>query len=198
MKYVWITVVSALVATLIIVSIMLIENISQREVELDNAINSASREALESVFLEYSTFNSKEEGDIALKERFEKKLNERIINGDENEKDSNLKVNVSYENVDSREGLLSVKVDEFFTHIGGEIGHITRNATVLVDEEAGKKQYSLSFLVNGRMYRNYILNEGDKVIIPPYYCDFWEDENGKKIDKDDIVTKDMVYKAGTN
>ena len=69
MKYVWITIVSAVVTVLIIASLMLIYNKSQREVELDNAINSASKEALETVFLEYSVFESKEQGNDILKEK---------------------------------------------------------------------------------------------------------------------------------
>lgn len=195
MKYVWITIVSAVVATLIIVSIMLISNKSQRESELNNAVNSASKEALESVFLEYSKFDNKEEGDKVLKERFEQKLKERIINGNENDRDDNLNIEIEYMNIDSKEGILSAKVKEWYTHVGGGIGTITSDVTVLIDEELSKKQYNLSFIVNGRLYRNYILNEGDEVIIPPLDCAYWWDENGEKLKNDDVVTKDKVYEA---
>lgn len=195
MKYVWITIVSAVVATLIIVSIMLISNKSQRETELNNAVNSASKEALESVFLEYSSFASKEEGDNALKERFEQKLKERIINGNEIDKDNNLNIEIEYKNIDSKEGILSAIVKEQYTHVGGGIGTITSEVTVLVDEELSKKQYNLSYMVNGRLYRNYMLNEGEEVIIPPLNCSYWKDENGEKLKNDDIVTKDKTYEA---
>lgn len=195
MKYVWITIVSAVVATLIIVSIMLISNKSQRESELNNAVNSASKEALESVFLEYSKFDNKEEGDKVLKERFEQKLKERIINGNENDRDDNLNIEIEYMNIDSKEGILSTKVKEWYTHVGGGIGTITSDVTVLIDEELSKKQYNLSFIVNGRLYRNYMLNEGDEVIIPPLNCTYWNDENGEKLKNDDVVTKDKVYEA---
>lgn len=195
MKYVWITIVSAVVATLIIVSIMLISNKSQRETELNNAVNSASKEALESVFLEYSSFASKEEGDNALKERFEQKLKEKIINGNEIDKDNNLNIEIEYKNVDSKEGILSATVKEQYTHVGGGIGTITSEVTVLVDEELSKKQYNLSYMVNGRLYRNYMLNEGEEVIIPPLNCSYWKDENGEKLKNDDVVTKDKTYEA---
>lgn len=195
MKYVWITIVSAVVATLIIVSIMLIFNKSQRESELNNAVNSASKEALESVYLEYSKFANKEEGDKALKERFEQKLKERIINGNDNDKDNNFDIEIEYNNIDSMEGILSAKVKEQYTHVGGGIGNITSDVTVLIDEELSKKQYNLSFVVNGRLYRNYMLNEGDEVIIPPLNCTYWKDENGEKLKNDDVVTKDKVYEA---
>lgn len=195
MKYVWITIVSAVVATLIIVSIMLISNKSQRETELNNAVNSASKEALESVFLEYSSFASKEEGDNALKERFEQKLKEKIINGNEIDKDNNLNIEIEYKNIDSKEGILSATVKEQYTHVGGGIGTITSEVTVLVDEESSKKQYNLSYMVNGRLYRNYMLNEGEEVIIPPLNCSYWKDENGEKLKNDDVVTKDKTYEA---
>lgn len=195
MKYVWITIVSAVVATLIIVSIMLISNKSQRETELNNAVNSASKEALESVFLEYSSFASKEEGDNALKERFEQKLKEKIINGNEIDKDNNLNIEIEYKNIDSKEGILSATVKEQYTHVGGGIGTITSEVTVLVDEELSKKQYNLSYMVNGRLYRNYMLNEGEEVIIPPLNCSYWKDENGEKLKNDDVVTKDKTYEA---
>lgn len=195
MKYVWITIVSAVVATLIIVSIMLIFNKSQRESELNNAVNSASKEALESVYLEYSKFANKEEGDKALKERFEQKLKERIINGNDNDRDNNFDIEIEYNNIDSMEGILSAKVKEQYAHVGGGIGNITSDVTVLIDEELSKKQYNLSFVVNGRLYRNYMLNEGNEVIIPPLNCTYWKDENGEKLKNDDVVTKDKVYEA---
>ncbi len=195
MKYVWITIVSAVVTVLIIASIMLIYNKSQREVELDNAINSASKEALETVFLEYSSFESKEQGNDILKWLFEKKLNERIVNGNENDRDDNLEVEVNYLAVDSLEGMLSVEVKEYYTHIGGGVGSITSKSTVLIDEETSRNHYILSFMVGNRLFRSYILNEGDKVIIPPFDCAYWKDEEGVILKENDIVTKDKVYEA---
>ena len=38
--------------------------------------------------------------------------------------------------------------------IGGGIGNITSDVTVLIDEELSKKQYNLSFVANGKLYRN--------------------------------------------
>lgn len=199
MKYICLTIVSGVLVFLIVITMLLVFNKSQRETELNNAVESSLKETIREGF--YHVFSSKEEGDMFFKNTFENKLESKIINGNDEVRDDNLKLYIEYKAVDSEEGLLSVRVNEQYTHVNGFVGNISKDAAVVADEEGKKEKYEVVFLVGNEVYRRYLLYEGRQIIRPKEplingkrFVE-WKDEDNNTLKYGKRVDSSKVYSA---
>ncbi len=193
MKYVSIGIVLAVLVALLTVSILFVDNTAQRETEFTNAIEASAKEVLEEAVLRGYTFASAEEGEGWIRQEFEEKLNQKIINGTEENRDKNLEVAINYKAVDISEGILSVEATEKYTHTTGEMASITKTVTVVLDES--RKLYKdIIYKVDDHIYRRYKIDVEDNLIPPTPKLEGkaflkWEEDKTKSDDKT------MVYNA---
>ncbi len=69
---------------------------------------------------------------------------------------------------DMEKGILSVEVDETYSHPNGKTGTVSVQRTVIFDkkEETGAIYYTITYQTEGRNYKIYTIAEGERLIVP--------------------------------
>lgn len=135
--------------------------------------------------------------------------------------DKNFSLTIDIYGVDNEKGLLSLKVTEHFTYPNGKVGSISSDATMILEQEAPKKVYTITYLydyaddnydtnIRTETWKEFQIQETDALKVPEnpptfnfnakqYSFDHWVDENGHTVTKAEILstenTKDRTYKA---
>ena len=105
---------------------------------------------------------------------------------------------------DKEKGLLSIRVTSSFSHPNGEPGSVFCERTVILDQIPPQtySSYSISFFVNGNLYKQYTVMENDRIFAPispvaPSGMRFygWKDSSGNAADFSQPITGNMTYYA---
>ena len=191
MKHVMYGLVSILLVVLAIVIWLAVEQRSEREMEMEAALQQAVADVVDQVSLQGKY---RVESDEELVADFTALLAERL-----HVQDAGLKLTVDIAGVDAAKGLLSVRVTEEFTHPNGRKGTCETQATMVLEQEEGKALYEVNYVIPEELcaaaraageaipgaYKTYLLEEGTKVRVPSNPPDFggkrfvaWADEDG--------------------
>ena len=191
MKHVMFGACGVLLIVLTVICWIAIAGRSSRELEQQQALNAAVADTMEQLNMQgkYS-LDSPEE----LVADVTSMLVERL-----HVKDKNLKLNLDIAGADAKKGLLSIHVTEEFTHPNGKIGKYETTATVVLEQEEGKKIYQISYTIpmancveatNGDQalpteYKSYVQQAGEQVKAPGNPPDYgnkhfvaWASEDG--------------------
>lgn len=201
MKNVIYAIVMGVSVLLIIIAVMVLNGRIERENDMENALSVAVDQAIESL-IDTNSY------DITDNELFVADFNEALLSqlndGGDRAKDKNLKITVAVTGVDAEKGLLSVHVIEEFTHLNGNIGIVSCDATVVLEAQEEKELHTITYYVNGSIYKAYQCTEGEsfkRVTTDPTSPDgkrfaYWkDDETGFRAIFPNTVTKDKSYTA---
>lgn len=165
-------------------------NKGAREAELENAVNNALSMAIKSLDLEDNYKPQSEDEWIAL---FQQVLLQQI--------DSASDIEIKVLNADYSKGLLSVEVSSVYKHLNGNPGKITVTKMAVRDTyviEDVINQYKITYYTNGKIYREYTVNEGTNLPTPATMIANWVDlESNTTYTAEQIAamtaTKDMKF-----
>jgi len=199
MKHVMYGLVSILLVVLAIVIWLAVEQRSEREMEMEAALQQAVADVVDQVSLQGKY---RVESDEELVADFTALLAERL-----HVQDAGLKLTVDIAGVDAAKGLLSVRVTEEFTHPNGRKGTCETQATMVLEQEEGKALYEVNYVIPEELcaaaraeqeaipgaYKTYLLEEGTKVRVPENPPDIagkrflaWADERGTTYTKEQL------------
>ena len=199
MKHVMYGLVSILLVVLAIVIWLAVEQRSEREMEMEAALQQAVADVVDQVSLQGKY---RVESDEELVADFTALLAERL-----HVQDAGLKLTVDIAGVDAAKGLLSVRVTEEFTHPNGRKGTCETQATMVLEQEEGKALYEINYVIPEELcaaaraeqevipgaYKTYLLEEGTKVRVPENPPDIagkrflaWADERGTTYTKEQL------------
>lgn len=141
MKHIVWGIAAVFAAVMVTVIVMTIGGRDIRETRLERALADACDEAVKQLMLE---------GDypIISDDEFTADFISRLVTSLDSGNDPNHKLTVSVAGVDREKGLLSVKVDEEFTHPNGRIGTCTAKRTVIFEREQMKKTHTVSYYLS--------------------------------------------------
>ena len=135
--------------------------------------------------------------------------------------DKNFSLTIDIYGVDNEKGLLSLKVTEHFTYPNGKVGSISSDATMILEQEAPKKVYTITYLydyaddnydteIRTEAWKEFQIQETDALKVPEnppefnfnakrYTFHHWVDESGNTVTNTQILAttndKDRTYKA---
>ena len=191
MKHVMYGLVSILLVVLAIVAWLAVEQRSEREMEMEAALQQAVADTVDQVALQGKY---RVRSDEELVADFTALLTERL-----HVQDEGLVLTVDIAGVDAKKGLLSVHVKEEFTHPNGRKGTCETSATMVLEQEEGKAMYEINYVIPEEVcraaggdgaplptaYKRYVLEEGGAVLAPQNPPSVggkkflsWADENG--------------------
>lgn len=201
MKHVIYGVLSIVLIVLVVVSLVTVAGRHTREQELKQALRQAVEESVDQVFIQGKyKLDSKEE----LVADFTSLLVERL-----HTKDAGQKLRVDIAGVDEQKGLLSVHVEEAYTHPNGRKGVVETETTIALEQEIRKAVYEIHYVIPQEIckaaqksgtplpteYRSFILEEGCSMkapLNPPGIGNkkflSWADENGRTYTKSQLET----------
>ena len=201
MKHVIYGVLSIVLIVLVVVSLVTVAGRHTREAEMQQALRQAVEESADQVLMQGKyTMDSKEE----LVADFTSLLVERLRT-----KDANRKLKVDIAGVDEKKGLLSVHVEESYTHPNGRKGTLETEATMVLEQEEKKPMYQVDYRIPAELlelakdagtslpgeYKTYLLEEGELFKTPSNPPDFggkrfvaWSDEDGAIYTTAELVT----------
>ncbi len=201
MKHVIYGVLSIVLIVLVVVSLVTVAGRHTREAEMQQALRQAVEESADQVLMQGKyTMDSKEE----LVADFTSLLVERLRT-----KDANRKLKVDFAGVDEKKGLLSVHVEETYTHPNGRRGTLETEATMVLEQEEKKPLYQVDYRLPAELlalaseadiaipseYKTYLLEEGELLQAPSNPPDFggkhfvaWSNEDGAILTTAEIKT----------
>lgn len=199
MKQVMYGLVIIIPVVLAIVAWLAVEQRSEREMEMETALQQAVADVVDQVSLQgkYQVQSNEE-----LVADFTALLTKRL-----HVQDEGLVLTVDIAGVDAKKGLLSVHLTEEFTHPNGRKGTCETQATMVLEQEEGKKLYEICYEIPEEIcraagmegaprsgaYKRYILEEGCSVKAPANPPDIgskkflsWADADGRTYTKSQL------------
>jgi hypothetical protein len=92
---------------------------------------------------------------------------------------------------DMEKGLLSVEVDEKYSHPNGKAGAVSVRRTVIFDKKAPEDPvyHKIQYVVDGECYKEFSLLEGEPLVVPQEpekeghsFLYWWDNATGRKVD----------------
>lgn len=175
---------------MIIMSVMVISGRSVRKNELEKTLNHAVKQSLKALL--------KEENKEVNTEEFIETFIENLSAGIE----SDSEIIISVMGIDTEKGVFSVRAKEEFWHPFGKKGKVEAERTVIIEQYNIEKKelYTVSYNLEGAIYKLYRLTQGSRVQFPAIEKSgflYWVDEEGNRIDAGDeiIVATDRRFDA---
>lgn len=193
-------IVSIMLGALMMMIVMTLQGRTNRSMEIESSLSSIVEETVENMTIDKKyTISNYDEFVADLTSELSKKL----------DTDSSIIIRVL--NADMEKGILSVRIEEEYSHPNGNKGTVECERTVILDkqEEDEPETYTVKFYVvnqNGQQkcYKTYNIAEGDMVSAPAdptnAYATFsgWIDSSGYLADFTQPVTQDLEYHAVWN
>ncbi len=157
MKYIIYGFVAICLALLSVTTILTVETKSQKEVELQQAVDLT----MDELFNDIARENVSEiEARGNLSDLFCEKL-KKHLQQNQNEKESKFTVEIYGEDIS--QGMLSVKVVEDFSYFTGKQGKCSVTSTKLIDQKEEKKLCKVNFYVDGSLWEAYEIMQGKEI-----------------------------------
>ncbi len=168
--------------------------------DLENGLNKAVRESLQTVIESKDGASLKDEELEAL---VKKQLEKRLKTRERKTQDANYRLDLTIRVSDPKKGVLSCEAEEHYTHPNGKVGVLHARSTAIVERQVPQKMRQVTFYLpteNGKsIYKQYMLPEGsdfpevgDPTLSGKRFSG-WEKLDGSSVDLPDTVSQDEEY-----
>lgn len=193
--------VSIMLGGIMLMIVMALQGRANRSMEINSNLSSVVEETVENMTVDAKyTISNYDEFVADLTSELSKKL------------DTDSSIIIKVLNADMEKGILSVRVEEEYSHPNGNKGTVQCERTVILNKvyEAEQETYTVKFFLKkedvdgGRPYKVCEVHSGEGVAVPaePKSSDAfffgWFDTNDYAADFSAPVTGDLVYYAAWN
>lgn len=146
----------AVIAVLVVAILLGVSGKSVRENEIETALNTAIEQALEQL-------REKESYEVGDSRGLIADFNQLLLQ----QVESNSEIQVEVLTADAKKGVLDVRITDTYRNILGQERKIVCRKSVILEEYTEKKGYhTITFLADGKVYEQYSLYEGGKIVLP--------------------------------
>lgn len=156
MKYTVYGISLSAIAILAVVAVLVFSGRNVRKNEVETALNTAVEQSLEQL-------KSKKGYEIKSQQELVAEFHRMLLL--QVESDADLQVDIL--TADAQKGALDVRVTETYQNILGNTEKVVCRKSVIIEEYVEEKEYfTVTFLVDGKVYHQYTACQGGTVVVP--------------------------------